>query len=78
MPVEGRTVVLGFVAEVEPTEGVLETDVPVFFVVADDLFTELDEPDDTRLTAPDEERLTEPEDERLTEPEDERLTEPEV
>ena len=45
------------------------TDVPVFFVVADDLFTELDEPDDTRLTAPDEERLTEPEDERLTEPE---------
>jgi hypothetical protein len=61
--------VLGFVEEVEPTEGVLETDVPVFFVVADDLFTELDEPDDTRLTAPDEERLTEPEDERLTEPE---------
>ena len=69
VPVEGRTVVLGFAAEVEPAEGVLETDVPVLFVVADDLLTELDEPDDARLTAPDEERLTEPEDERLTEPE---------
>ena len=73
MPVEGRTVVLGFVAEVEPVvvvgftvdgclvvEGVLDTEVPGF-VVTDGLFDELDEPDVTRPTAPDVERFIEPE-----------------
>lgn len=70
VPVVGRTVVLGFVAEVEPVEGVLETDVPGLVAVTDGLLAELDEPDDTRLTAPDDERLTELDDERLTEPED--------
>ena len=73
MPVEGRTVVLGFVAEVEPVvvvgftvdgclvvEGVLDTEVPGF-VVTDGLLAELDEPDDTRPTAPDVERFIEPE-----------------
>ena len=44
---------LGFVAEVEPVEGVLDTEVPVFAAAADCLFDELVEPEATRPTAPD-------------------------
>ena len=56
---------LGFVAEVEPVEGVLDTEVPVFAVAADCFFdepVELVEPEATRPTAPDDERFTEPDD----------------
>ena len=47
---------LGFAAEVEPVEGVLDTEVPVFAVAADCLFdepVEPVEPEATRPTAPD-------------------------
>lgn len=75
MPVEGRTVVLGFVAEVDPAGGVFETVAPGFVAVTVGLFDEPDDPEPTRLTAPEDVRVVDPIDGR--EDEDEPEDEPE-
>ena len=62
---------LGFVAEVEPVEGVLETDVPGFVAVTVGLFDEPDDPEPTRLTAPEDVRDVDPIDGREAEDEPE-------